>query len=436
MRIDTLPQPVMGWNSFDCWGIFINEAQALANLDAFLTKLKPHGYDYFCIDAGWYSEYGALLEPDNPAAADRIDVHIDAYGRLVPAPKLFPRGLRYIADRCHEAGIKFGVHLMRGIPRKAVEGNTPVLGADGIRAADIADTGDLCGWCPLNYGVDMTRPGAQAYYDSVIAYLSDELQIDLLKADDLADYPAEIEAIGKAIAKASRPIVYSLSPGDFVWTGNYGLIRQYCNMFRISGDIWDRPNDLTRILDRWEQWENCGDRSCCLDLDMIPFGALQVYSKSRNSSDNAALSGVGHSRMSELSAAEKRFFITQRALAASPLLFGGDLTLTGDEDIALATHPEILACCRNFVVGRKVYARYQLDVRKTPEQGNAGHGWFGIFNRHATPWQCTFQPADFGFERWPERLFSIWENKSYLPDRNGQLVIDFEPVMEVKFFRY
>ena len=105
---------------------------------------------------------------------------------------------------------------MRGIPRLAVKRDLPVFGTR-FRASAIADTGSTCPWNPDMYGVDMSRPGAQAYYDSVFRLFA-EWGVDFVKMDDMSrPYDAhapEIEAAHKAILASGRPMILSLSPGE------------------------------------------------------------------------------------------------------------------------------------------------------------------------------------------------------------------------------
>ena len=149
--------PPMGWNSFDSYGVYLYEEAAFANLEAFANKLKPHGYEYFVIDAGWFGEFKLQEGTLYPAEKHASELNIDEYGLLQPSKTYFPNGLRPIIDRCHELGIKFGIHLMRGIPRVAVEKNTKVKGTEYF-ARDIADTTSICEWNHQNYGVDMSKP--------------------------------------------------------------------------------------------------------------------------------------------------------------------------------------------------------------------------------------------------------------------------------------
>ena len=428
-----LQTPPKGWNSFDCYGIFINEQQALSNLNAFVEKLKPHGYEYFCIDAGWYSEYPFQFDATAPINKHEAFHNIDEYGRLIASPKLFPRGLKYIADQVHAHGLKFGIHIMRGIPRKAVEQNTPIAHTNH-HAKDIADIEDTCTWCPLMYGVNMKHPAAQAYYDSVIADLADN-GVDLIKADDITPYPDEIQAVHTAIQNSGRPIALSLSPGGQTAQINLNTY-QYADMLRLSGDVWDSRDDLNKCFDRWELWQNVQEPGLWLDLDMIPFGALQVYAKQSEADDSMQLlTGRGSSRMCQLTEAQKRTFITMRALAASPLIMGGELTQTPQSDFDLITHPQILACCNNGVIGKRIYAQSHIDIRKTPDIHNPDTGWIGIFNRDVISQTVCLAKQNFQFDAQKiVKIDNIWKN-AIIQHKNNQWVFKLEPD-DVCFIRY
>jgi alpha-galactosidase len=138
------PRPPLGWNSYDSFGCFITEARALDNLRVFIDRLQPFGYEYFVLDAGWYRQF-ALDGREFPGTDDAYTIRFDAYGRPIPSDNFFPRGFSRLADACHAAGVKFGIHMMRGIPRAAVEVNTPILGTN-VHARDIANTADTCCW--------------------------------------------------------------------------------------------------------------------------------------------------------------------------------------------------------------------------------------------------------------------------------------------------
>jgi hypothetical protein len=223
------------WNSF---ATTITEAQAREAAGIMAARLLPFGYDVFTVDIQWY-EPDASSYTYNAAPVPTMD----GYGRLLPAPNRFPssvhgRGFGPLAAEVHRMGLRFGVHLMRGIPRLAVERNLPVLGTN-VRAADIADTASICPWNPDMYGVDMSRPGAQAYYNSVFRFFA-EWGVDFVKMDDMSRpydaHAAEIEAAHHTITACVRPIILSLSPGETpVMRGEH--VRRHAQMWQISDDF-------------------------------------------------------------------------------------------------------------------------------------------------------------------------------------------------------
>lgn len=399
------PTPPLGWNSYDSFGCFINERRALENLRVFVERLKPHGYRYFVLDAGWFRQFD-IGDREFPARHDPYTVRHDACGRPVPSANFFPDGFGRLAGACHAAGVKFGVHMMRGIPRAAVESNVPIKGTH-VRARDIANTADTCSWCPDNYGVDMRRPGAQAYYDSVIELLAG-WGVDFIKYDDIIPSPPEVDAVVNAIG--DRAIVLSLSPGNGHSAEGWPAYFR-ANMIRTSGDIWDDREDFRWVFERWQALMDLAvPRGCWLDMDMIPFGELQVWNPGGDAGD-ILMNGRGSRRMSGLNAAQKRTFMTMRALAASPLMMGGNLPGTDEESFALLTDPDVLACNQNGVMGRLVSYTDWTSTWLTPHRTRPGAGWFGVFNRDgARPREIAVDPAVLGIAP-DSRVVDLWRRR-------------------------
>jgi len=321
------PTPPMGWNSWNSFATTITEEQALANAAIMARELLPFGYDIFTIDIQWYE--GAAKGYDyntKPIPA------MDGHARLLPAPNRFPSsvngaGFKPIADRIHALGLKFGVHLMRGIPRLAVERNLPILGGNW-KARDIANTESVCPWNPDMYGVDMSKPGAQEYYDSVFALLA-SWDIDFVKMDDMSrPYDAnapEIEAAQRAIRSSGRPMILSLSPGETpLFAGEH--VRRHAQMWRISDDFWDEWPMLKAQFTRLENWSMFRQPGGWPDADMLPLGRLQMGS-----------------RDSRFTPDEQRTLMTLWSIARSPLIMGGDLRHLDTATLALLTNREVLA---------------------------------------------------------------------------------------------
>ena len=198
--------PPMGWNSWDSYGTAVREPDVKANADYMADHLAKHGWKYVVVDIQWYQPQaqGHAYDPE-------AKLTMDGYGRLLPAPNRFPSGFKALADYVHGKGLKFGIHIMRGIPRQAVAQNLPIKGT-ALRARDIAEPDNPCRWNPDMWGVDTTRPGSQAYYDSIVELYA-SWGVDFIKADDMGSHlyqPAEMKALHRAILKCGRPIVLSL----------------------------------------------------------------------------------------------------------------------------------------------------------------------------------------------------------------------------------
>lgn len=321
------PTPPMGWNSWNSFATTITEAQALETARIMAERLLPFGYDVFTIDIQWYEpEASSYTYNRRPVPT------MDAYGRVTPALNRFPSaadgvGFAAIAEKVHGLGLKFGIHIMRGIPRLAVEQNLPVLGT-GVRAADIADTSSICSWNPDMYGVDMSRPGAQAYCDSIFALYAG-WGVDFIKMDDMSRpydaHAAEIEAAHRAILASGRPMVLSLSPGETpVSRGEH--VRRFAQMWRISDDFWDEWPLLEAQFVRLENWNAWRAPGAWPDADMLPLGRLALGA-----------------RDSRFTPAEQRTVMTLWSIARSPLIMGGDLRHLDEATLALLTNRAVLA---------------------------------------------------------------------------------------------
>jgi len=270
---------------------------------------------------------------------------------------------------------------MRGIPRKAVELNLPIKGTK-YRARDIADTTSICKWNRQNYGIDMSKPGAQEYYDSVYQKLAD-WGVDLLKVDDLTHYPKEIAAVRNAINKTGKPIVFSLSPGG---STNIKDLPYYLHaeMLRVTADIWDEQAAIDRSFAVWRVWQGMGRPGFWPDLDMIPFGQLQLMNPadgSEKSEGTVSLAGKGNTRFSHFTQEQMRTFITQRSLFASPLMMGGDLPTLDDYSLSLITNKDMLACNQNGITATLVKEKDGIEVWGTNSTTMQIKGCMGIFNR-------------------------------------------------------
>lgn len=334
------PTPPMGWNSWDCYGAAVNEEQLLGNAEYMRDNLKQYGWQYVVCDIQWYE----------PKAKDNIynnftELCMDEYSRLIPAENRFPsskdgRGFKPIADKIHAMGLKFGIHIMRGIPRQAVHMNTALLGTDRT-ARQIAQQFSVCPWNTDMYGVNPDAEGAQEYYNSIFEMYRD-WGVDFVKVDDIANtefkphdpYSArrEIEMIRKAIDNCGRDMVLSLSPGPAQIEVADHLCK-YANMWRMTGDFWDHWDKLYAMFERCEKWYPYVGGGCWPDCDMLPLGNISV---------NSAYCG-DKDRFSAFTHDEQITMMTLWCIFRSPLMFGGEMRNNDEWTLSLITNDEVLA---------------------------------------------------------------------------------------------
>ncbi len=321
------PTPPMGWNSWDSFGPTIREDEARANAAVLAQRLLPLGYDIFTIDIQWY-EPGANSYDYRKGAA----LAMDEWGRLVPASNRFPSaangaGFKPLADYVHGLGLKFGLHMMRGVPRQAADADMPILGSR-YGAGDIADRVNVCPWNTDMYGIDMGKPGAQAYYDSV-ARLYASWGVDFLKADDMSRpytrNAPEIHALRRAIDASGRPMILSLSPGETPLSAADDVAHN-ANMWRISDDFWDSWPALKEQFARLRNWNPYRRPGAWPDADMLPLGTLEMGK-----------------RTTRFTPDEQRTLMTLWSIARSPLVMGGDLRKLDEMTFALLANDEVLA---------------------------------------------------------------------------------------------
>jgi hypothetical protein len=392
------PTPPMGWNSWDAFATTVTEDQIKAEADYMAANLKAFGWQYIVVDIQWYEP-----KADSFNYRAGATLTLDEWSRLQPATNKFPsavdgHGFKSLADYIHSKGLKFGIHMMRGISRQAVAQNTPIMGTTA-HAADIADTNSTCPWNPDMYGVEMTKPGAQEYYDSIFQQAA-SWGLDFVKVDDLSRpyHLAEIEAIRKAIDKTGRPIVFSTSPGATPVTQG-AHVMQHANMWRVSDDFWDSWQSLFEQFKRLYDWTPYRDNGHFPDADMLPLGAVRQ------------VPGYKGGPWTRFTKDEQVTMMTLWAMARSPLIMGGDLTKNDAWTMSLLTNSEVLAVNQSSSHNHQLFNRdgfigWIADVPDSKDK------YLGLFNtRHAeTNSAITVSFAEMGVKG-TATVRDLWQHK-------------------------
>jgi alpha-galactosidase len=359
--------PPMGWNSWDCYGPTVTEAEVKANADYMAEHLKSFGWEYIVVDIRWYvgNDKAHGYNETNP------DYSVDEYGRFLPAVNRFPsssegRGFKPLADYIHGKGMKFGIHIMRGIPKIAVEKDLPVLNTN-FTAKDVYSEKLLCSWLGDMYTVEAGKEGAQEYYNSLFSLYA-SWGVDFIKIDDLSlpYHTAEIEMIRKAIDNCGRIIVLSTSPGETP-VEDALHVQQHANMWRIVGDFWDNWPQLKEHFEVCRRWAPYISPGAWPDADMLPLGHIGIRAER------------GDDRMSRLTRDEQFTLMTLFAIFRSPLMFGGDLPGNDAFTLSLLTNNEVLAVSKSSVNNRELFSENDR-IAWTADDPETGDKFLALFN--------------------------------------------------------
>src|SRR5215207_6903434 len=381
-------KPYMGWSSYSMQvyapvaGGWITADQIKAQSDAMHRKLQPFGYKYINIDAGWNGG-------------------IDGYGRPLPSKTLYPDGLQAVIDHIHANGQKVGLYSIPGISDAVLNANLPVYGHPGCTTGDLAvrpfQQADYWGF---GHRIDMTKPCAQAYLDS-IADLFAEWGVDFLKFDSVTpgsghndlslDARDEVKAWSQALARHGIWLELSWAP-DINYADYW---KQWANGWRLDWDVecycpgealtaW--PN-ISRLFPKVADWWRHGGSGGWNDLDSLD---------------------VGNGTMDGLTKYERRTAATLWAISAAPFYIGNDMTKLDAYGVELLTNPEVIAVNQ---AGRPAQPVSTKTNRQVWYSLNADSSYtVALFNLGTTEANMTVNWADLGLDG-SAKVRDLWVKK-------------------------
>ncbi len=375
--------PPMGWNSWDCFGAAVNEEQVRANADYMAANLKEYGWEYVVVDIQWYQPTAGshAYEPFS-------DLNMDGYGRLLPAENRFPsaaggKGFAPLAEYVHSLGLKFGIHIMRGMPRMAAHRNLPIWNSP-FHAREVADPNSICVWNPDMYGLkcESMEAGARAYYDSIFALYA-EWGVDFVKVDDIArEYPhckREIELISEAVRGCGRDMVLSLSPGPAPLDRAEHL-KKYANMWRITDDFWDDWRLLYAMFERAEKWCTHSGPGHWPDADMLPVGALRQCTDTGD--------------WTRFTQEEQVTMMSLWCMMRAPLIAGGDLPKNDAFTLKLLTNRDVLEIETTTHCAHQLYRAEEEIAWIAPRRDGEGV-YVALFNLSEQSRTVRFLPEEY-----------------------------------------
>jgi hypothetical protein len=361
------PTPPMGWNSWDCYGPTVTEAEVKMNADYMSKYLKNYGWKYIVVDIRWY------VANDKAHGYNEKDPQysIDKFGRLLPAVSRFPsaingKGFKPLADYIHSKGLKFGIHVMRGIPVIAVENNLPIKGSTAM-AKEVYSVKEQCTWLHDMYTIVSGKKESQEYYNSIFQLYA-SWGVDFVKVDDLTApyHKEEVEMIRNAINTCGRKIVLSTSPGETP-IEDAEHVQEHANMWRTVGDFWDNWNQLKEhfaVFERWNKWRSFGAYP---DGDMLPLGHIGIRAER------------GNPRMTAFTKDEQYTLMTLMAIFRSPLMFGGNLPDNDSFTLALLTNKNVLYVLNNSKNNRQLFNKNN-QVAWIADDSKTTDKYLAVFN--------------------------------------------------------
>ncbi|MFT3935077.1 MAG: glycoside hydrolase family 27 protein [Chitinophagaceae bacterium] len=414
--------PPMGWNSYNCYGSAVHEDEVKANADYMAANLKQYGWQYIVVDFLWAYDNPPGSNIGNPFQLRLQDgayvpwLSMDKWGRLLPQTNKFPsafggNGFKSLGEYVHSKGLKFGIHVMRGIPRQAVWAKTPVMGAPGITADMIADTSSTCPWMNHMYGLNMSKPGAQAYLNSLLQLYA-EWGVDFIKVDDLSrPYSnAEVEGYKKAIDQCGRAVAFSLSPGATP-VAQAAHATKYSNMWRMADDFWDNYKEILQMMNYAKQWEGVGGAGHWPDCDMLQIGKLSKRGP------------VGPERYSRFTDDELYTHMSFWCIYKSPLMMGGNMPENRELDLKLLTNDEVLAVNQQGENPKQIVKTDSNQVWISKAPGNAYY--VAVFNTGNSAANIAFNFETVGLkgkatvrDLWTKTDKGVFKNK-YSSNING-----------------
>ena len=375
---------------------WMTEQNILQQAEAMARELKPHGYRYINIDAGWWRKWDWTPQ-------------YDQYGRPTVDAERFPHGLAYVARQIHARGLKAGIYMPTGLEKGAYDnGDFSIYGAPGCSTHDIVypDLRSTNGW-DSSYKIDFSKPCAQYYLDSIARQFA-RWKIDFLKLDGLGpgseksgpnyDNTDEVRAWATALAGSGRRIHFEIS-----WALKHDDIatwQRWSNGWRANIDVecycdtlvqWAPSETKNSIVQRFTEvlpWTGDAGPGGWIDLDSL---------------------NVGNGEMDGITDAERQSYMTLWAIEGAPLYTGDDMTRLDAYGTSLLTNDEVIAIDQAGVPARPVSTETPQQVWSADLRD--GSTVLALFNLADVPAPVTANLADLGLDG-PVSVRDVWRHAS------------------------
>ncbi len=346
--------PALGWNSWNAFGLSVNDARVRVAAKTISDKLSAHGWTYVNIDDGWEAPQRA------------------ADGAIVPNDK-FP-DMKALSDYIHSLGLKFGIYSSPG-PQTCG-------GYLGTYQHEDQDAQSYANW-----GVDYLKYDWCSYGNIAP------------KNPSLDDYKKPYQVMRASLDKVNRDILFSFC--------QYGMGESWNWAGEIGGNSWRSTGDIT---DTWKSMSDIGFHQQA--------EAPHARPGHFNDPDMLIVGKVGwgdNQHNTRLTPDEQYTHISLWCMLSSPLLIGCDLGKLDRFTLNLLTNDEVLAISQDDLgkEATQVLAKdgYLVYVKALQDGGKA----VGIFNISDDYKTITINWNDLGLSGY-KNVRDVWRQKYLITD--------------------
>jgi alpha-galactosidase len=347
--------PPMGWNSWNCWGLTVDQNKVVASAKVYSEKgLARHGWTYINIDDGW--------EIAGKATAPKRN----ADGTIIVNEK-FPN-MKALGDSIHALGLKFGIYSSPG----------PLT----------------CGNYTASYQHELQD--AKSYASWGVDYLKyDWCSYDgIAKDSSLAERMKPYFVMQDALKKIDRDIVYSLC--------QYGMSNVWEWGAKVDGNLWRTTEDIT---DTWQSMSSIGFSQIV--------NAKWAQPGRWNDPDMLVVGWVGWGpslHPTNLTPDEQYTHISLWSMLSAPLLIGCDLTRLDEFTLNLLTNDEVLALDQDPLGSQAAPVIKKGDIQVWKKKLADGNYAVGIFNLGKETGSFAFNFSEAGLNG-SVKLRDLWRQK-------------------------
>ncbi|MBI5730867.1 MAG: putative Ig domain-containing protein, partial [Ignavibacteriales bacterium] len=371
--------PPMGWNSWNVWGLTVDQEKVLASAKVYKEKgLMNHGWTFINIDDGW-EIVGSSSDPKR-----------DTNGNILYNSK-FPN-MKALGDSIHALGLKFGIYSSPG-----------PLTCGGYTASyqhELKDAQSFASW-----GIDYLKYDWCSY---------DKIAKDTSRVERIKPYTV----MQDALQKIDRDIVYSLC--------QYGMSNVWEWGGSVGGNLWRTTGDIT---DTWQSMSEIG------------FNQIEnaKYAKPGNWNDPDMLVvgwvGWGPSlHPTKLTPDEQYTHISLWSLLSAPLLIGCDLTRLDNFTLNLLTNDEVLALDQDPLGKQATQKIIKDNIQVWVKDLEDGNKAIGIFNLGSETEKYSLIFSEIGIER-NVKIRDLWRQQNIGSYKNKfDTAVSSHGVMLIKIF--